>query len=194
MYDSKDELRAAAHRALKRLGYLIESERYGGARVEARKDGKLISIAIRTSANRKVGWMRDEKGQWRAMADADLIVVAAFDSENRPGKIEVFAFGPKDVKSVFDARLVRNLEKNANFKANAPTFASLDPPEKGRSSAGKYLRKHALWQTDFPIHGEANASPALEEKKAGLTIVEAKESLAVTYGVKPEAIEIIIRG
>lgn len=38
------------------------------------------------------------------------------------------------------------------------------------------------------------SAPAAAHAPAGLTIAEAKKALAATYGVKPEAIEITIRG
>jgi hypothetical protein len=49
-----------------------------------------------------------------------------------------------------------------------------------------------------PMPEEASESPILEPKSPepskGLTIAEAKEALASTFGVKPEAVEIIIHG
>jgi hypothetical protein len=40
----------------------------------------------------------------------------------------------------------------------------------------------------------ASAGPTPGRPEAGLTIAEAKKALAVTFGVKPEAVEITIRG
>jgi hypothetical protein len=128
------------------------------------------------------------------MSNADIVVVAALDNGVRPTKVEVLAFDPADVKKVFDERLRHNLSKNPRFPKGAPVFVFLDPAERGKTAAGKDLRKHALWIEELPIESpeQSDRSGAMAGKL--LTIAMAKEGLSKTYGVPPEAIEITIRG
>jgi hypothetical protein len=44
--------------------------------------------------------MRDEHGQWRGMADGELIVVATISAT--PGTADVYALRPEDVRAAFD--------------------------------------------------------------------------------------------
>jgi hypothetical protein len=196
MYDHRPVLRDAAKSALVTQGFRIQEEKRDGARLVLIRKGKTLSAAVRTSANRRVGWMRDAKGAWRAMREADLVVVAAFENAAVPSKIDVFGFQTSDVRSAFDERLKRNKEKNPDFASGAPVFVSLDPPERGRSSAGKDLQSKALWHEVISLEGNRvdRDDPLARELANGLTIAAAKEGLAKTYGVTPASIEIIIRG
>lgn len=56
----------------------------------------------------------------------------------------------------------------------------------------KGLKFEPMPQRDAPTAVEQRAAPALSPH--ALTITEAKKALALTFGVKPEAIEITIRG
>lgn len=196
MYDHQSELRAAAHAALVKQGYEIVEDRYAGARITLRKDGNTIATAVRTSVNRWVGWMRTATGDWRALADAEIIVVATFDDETRPSKIQVYCFRQSDIRSSFDERLETRTAKNPKLSKKAPVFICLDP-YKDRSR-GVNVKAKALWSLDLALGiGPASVERPAEKNhdiEPGLTISAAKQGLAKTYGVSTEAIEIIIRG
>jgi hypothetical protein len=83
-------------------------------------------------------------------------------------------------------------------------YALVTVPEvwKGHRSPVKYedtldqfgIDPDALaWQT-MPEPAEVETEEESEDEPAGLTIAQAKKGLALTFGVKPEAIEITIRG
>lgn len=50
------------------------------------------------------------------------------------------------------------------------------------------------WQSILQSDAKASLSSLREPTSAAMTIAEAKKGLAIAYGVKPDAIEIVIRG
>ncbi len=128
-YANQKPLRAAAEQALLKRGYNVEVVRgYGGARLVATKNGESVNVAVRTSSDRWIGWMRDENSVWRGMREADLILAAALNNQNA----EVFALNPTDVEKSFNENLESRQANNPDLQASAPIFVCLDPVPTGR--------------------------------------------------------------
>jgi len=149
-YANQKPLRAAAERGIANQGFKVEVVRgSGGARLTATKGGKSINVAVRTSSDRWVGWMRDENGKWRGMRDADLIVVAALG----PNGAEIYAFDSAPVEKAFDANLAAREANNAVLSKTAPIFVCLDTvaPGRGPSATSSNLKAKALWSETVPL-------------------------------------------
>src|ERR1700716_1686739 len=104
----KEQLRKGARAALVERGYsdieLISGPGIvPGARVNAVKDGKTWSIAVRTSSDREVALSRTPTGAWRTVSrkDLDLVLVAVPATDVLA--VDVFAFAPKFLLQVFKA-------------------------------------------------------------------------------------------
>jgi len=167
-YVNQKPLRAVAERAIANQGYKVEVVRgSGGARLTATKGGKSLDVAVRTSSDRWVGWMRDENGEWRGMHDADLIVVAALG----PNGADIYAFDSKPVEKAFDENLAARKANNAELSKTAPIFVCLDTvaPSRGPPATNSNLKAKALWSETLPlapaaevVAGEVAASNAEE--------------------------------
>ncbi len=149
-YANQKPLRAVAERALFNQGYEVEVVRgSGGARLAATKGGKSSNVAVRTSSDRWVGWMRDENAEWRGMRGADLIVVAALG----PNGADIYAFDSKPVEKAFDENLAAREANNADLSKTAPIFVCLDAvaPGRGPSATSSNLKAKALWSETLPL-------------------------------------------
>jgi hypothetical protein len=119
---TKTQLRECARAALEqRRGYVVTVDKgqgfVPGARLTAIRGGKEIKVAVRTSLDREIGFMRDRQGNWRTIPKVDLVVVAV-PADDKVGKrpsvevsVEVFGFDPKVLKREFDAALAAQRER-----------------------------------------------------------------------------------
>jgi hypothetical protein len=142
-----------------RRGYVVTIDKaqgfVPGARLTAIRGGKKIKVAVRTSLDREVGFMRDRQGNLRTIPKVDLVVVAV-PADDKVGKrpsveaVEVFGFDPKVLKREFDAALAAQLERHPDLSYKAPIFVSLDKVS-GRAGSG-VLKTKKLWREKLPLN------------------------------------------
>jgi len=149
---SKQLLRDAARAVLERRGERV-SLKHGpgivpGARLIASVDGAQPSrtVSVRTSQDRQVGLMRNEKGNWRTIAKVDEVLVAASSEDGTA--VEVLSFKPQVLADAFDDAL----GKRPNLKRDhrLPLFIPLD--DKRSRRAGEIitgLKRKCSWQETF---------------------------------------------
>jgi hypothetical protein len=162
---TKTQLRAYARTALEqRRGYVVTIDKaqgfVPGARLTAIIGGKEIKVAVRTSLDREVGFIRDRQGNWRTIPKVDLVVVAVpADDKVRKRRsveaIEVFGFDPKVLKREFDAALAAQLERHPDLSYKAPIFVSLDKVPGRASSSSSVLKTKNLWREELPLNSMA---------------------------------------
>ena len=176
-YAFQRTLRTAARKALERRGYQVSAVKgTGGARVDLERDGKKEWAFVRTSADRWIGWMRDEAtGAFKGFdeGDAAFVVVAALDNEETPTRIEVFAFSPADVRASFHDNLAARKASNPALAHKAPIFVCLDPMDRGvPADTGSGLKEKAIWNIDLSIPAMASG----DEPAAKPTPIEAADA------------------
>ena len=88
------KLLKAAEKALREVGYLVRRRRFKHYTIE--KDGVRQNIAVRTSANRWLGFAYRPQG-WLTLGDAaiDGFVIATFDDAEQPSAIIVYPVIPR---------------------------------------------------------------------------------------------------
>ena len=160
-YANQRPLRRAAEHALRAQGWSVDVVRgSGGARLKIRRGAEALNVAVRTSSDRWVGWMRVNGGQqWRGMRDADLIVVAALAGRTTA---EVYGFDPFVFEQSYNANLAARLANGA-LSDHAPVFVCIDPvaPSRGAASAGADLASRALWRTEVQLFGDDTPSSTM---------------------------------
>jgi hypothetical protein len=156
-----------------------------GERVQFWKDGQLVSCVIKTSNAGRISFGRRD-GKWSGLGSDFVVIVAPR------------ALGQEDYfVSMFDQRTMKIV-----FQANqdAQEKAGMDLPnwiapfhEEGRGArgVGDGFGDKALWIE--PLNSGSLPVASETEPVAALTIAQAKHGLAKTFGVSPEAIEIIIK-
>ncbi len=171
----------------------------GAYAFQTKKDGKSIKVGIKTAADRWVGVPRQPNGQWGLLSAVDLVFVVTVDSFYTPSEIQLYEFDPLVV-----------IEKAKKVYATAATHGQtglqwipLDHHE-GRSSTsmsagplgpvGKVIVAEQIKWIESVAASKETFEGAEQHSDIGLSILEAKRRLAITFGVNPEAIDITIRG
>jgi len=183
-------LRQSARKALSERGYeRIEPVRgAAGARLECTKNGASVLALVRTSANRAVGWMRDEAtGAWRGLHEAGVVVVAALDDESKPTRVEVYGFAPSALREALDAMLAVRVARAPELARSAPVFVYLDDRRPGLPGG---VKDAALWRTTLPLPGAQSASAAAA--KAGF-VARVREQFARLMGVPVDKVAVEFR-
>jgi hypothetical protein len=190
MNEHQGALRRAARKALAGQGFagIAPVAGSGGARLDCMKDGAPVLALVRTSANRAVGWMRDEAGDWRGLAEAGLVVVAALDDEARPTRAEVYGFAPAVLRAAFDDMLKVQLARLPELARTAPVFVHLDDRKPG---APPGVKARALWRVVVPLAGApaGAAAPAAAPDKAGF-VARVREQFARLMGVPVDKVTV----
>jgi hypothetical protein len=144
MNEHQTALRRAARTALTGRGWqtVTPVPGAGGARLECASETVRLLALVRTSANRAVGWMRDDSGALRGLDEAGLVVVAALDDEARPTRADVYGFEPAALRAAYDEMLAFRLAKAPELAKTAPLFIYLDERKPGLPGA---VKTRALW-------------------------------------------------
>lgn len=179
---SKEQLRHCAKRALEERGYMIERVLgqgiVPGVQLKATKGRRVLTIAVRTTNNRKLGLVRAENGKWRTISTVDEVVVAA--SAEKRGYAEVFGFDPDDIIKRFDAELSELIKRMPKLKKIPPVFVNLDDKHRKTSNKDSGLKTKATWSLFVPI--AAVAADNSGERNAGF-IERVKREFAELNGV-----------
>jgi hypothetical protein len=190
----KRQLRECARIALERRGLRVELKPGAGivpgARLRTFLGSDERQVAVRTSLDREVGFMRHPDGRWRTIIKVDEIVVAA-PSADDPNSAEVLSFDREALTQACDAALAAQLTETPKFSPKAPLFIALDPPKRQapnkrqlssrRRSSNVFwnLKEKAIWSTLIPLAdvptGKATTMPAksfIEQLKPGESFIE----------------------
>lgn len=145
---TKHLLREAARRVLELGGEEVRLKAGAGivpgARLEVLEDGRPVrTISVRTSLDREVGLMRNEKGDWRTIRNVNEVLVAAPSEDG--ATIEVTSFTPDVLIEAFNDALDKRPKLKRDYRL--PLFIPLDDKRGRRIGAIlKGLKAKSTWQ------------------------------------------------
>jgi hypothetical protein len=153
---AKQHLRDAAKQLLTDEGYKPEPVSgpgiVPGARLKATMGPAAgQQIAVRTSQDREVGFLRrDDNRKWRTIPKVHEVVVAVPSLNNPESWIEVLVFDSKTMIAFFDAAVKKAGSRALSHKA--PVFVALDDsPQKGSGALAGGLKAKARWHKEISL-------------------------------------------
>jgi hypothetical protein len=160
----KIDLRRAGRQALVDAGYLVKALSgpgfLPGARLEAVRGNEVLTVAVRATQERIVGFSRHPNGHWRTLETVDLVLVAT-PLKKSLRSIEVLAFSAAALTPLFDEALD---ESSAADTANSmPVFIPLDFGTKkqlGHSISG--LETRALWRRTIELESGSDVPTGMD--------------------------------
>ncbi len=202
--ERRDRLKEIAYETLQAQGYAVERLSGSGKSSMRRllKDGVEKIATIRTTQDRWFAFPRtkDDKG-WLTLDDANVVVVVSVDDKENPKFALVHIFEQADIKSRMDRAYAARMEANRSIPIGRGVWVSLYDDENGSASfvgagAGKAsppIAKVPLNKGELaPLPTAPIASNSAEFGSQPLTISEAKQRLAITFGVDPSHIKITV--
>lgn len=165
-----------------------------GQRVEFEDDGKRVRCVIKTSSEGRISFARRPDDTWSGLSECERVVVVA-PAEMKGSDLIVSMYDQKALLEAFEANLAA--QKKAGMEKLPSWLAPFHEDFRGARGVGDGFGTKALWSEPlFAAPATRTKSLAsMQNTTAGsLTLAEAKEGLARTFGVSPDAIEIIIRG
>jgi hypothetical protein len=144
----KTDLRRAGRQALVEEGYEVTALSgpgvLPGARLEAVRGKEVLTVAVRATQERFVGFSRHPNGHWRTLENVDLVLVATPIKKSLRA-VEALAFNASELIPLFnDAQKQTNDAEPIN---SLPVFIPLDSDNRkqlGHTVAG--LKEHAVWR------------------------------------------------
>lgn len=192
----RDVLPKALHILMRRCGQLTSISGQGimrGERNQFLQNGKLRSCIVKTSTHGRISFGKGN-GKWIGLEDSDFVVVVGPTAAHDPTRM-VSMFEKSAMKAAFDAN--QAAQEKAG-KGHLPNWiAPFHEEGRGARGAGDGFQGKALWTEPLdpkPGVPMSIAEGVLPESSPGLTIEQAKQGLAKTFGVPPESVEITIRG
>ena len=165
-----------------------------GQRVEFSEQGKRVRCVIKTSSSGRISFGHRDDGTWSGLSESDRVIVvapSAFEGKD----LVVIMFDQKVLVDAFEQNLAA--QKQAGMENLPCWLAPFHEDGRGPRGTGDGFADRSLWSepldgipTSTINHATNSPAPAVR----GLTLAEAKEGLARTFGVSPDAIEITIRG
>jgi hypothetical protein len=144
---------------------------------------------IKTSLGGRISFGLRDDGTWSGLSESDRVVVVApvvLDGDD----LMVSMFDQKVLKDCFEAN--HDAQEKAGMGHNIPNWiAPFHEEGRGVRGTGDGFAGKAMWTE--PLSPVPAAAPALLAPRK-LTLQQAKEGLALTFDVQPDAIEIIIKG
>ncbi|TGQ83744.1 hypothetical protein EN850_03095 [Mesorhizobium sp. M8A.F.Ca.ET.207.01.1.1] len=210
---NRDKLFKAGLMTLEKEGWEVSRIKGAGKSSVRRitKDGKSKVASIRTTQNTWVAFPRNKSDTaWGTLEGADMVVAVSVDEKDSPRFAQVHFVEGDEMRDRFDRAYAAR--KAAGYKMpvgrgiwlsmydleakNPVTLVGagigLDNPAVGRIplSSIKAGERDAAEEADDAEEAEGSA----DADEVPLTIAEAKRRLAVTFGVDPSAIKIIVEG
>ena len=187
----KAHLRGCARKALEDLGYSVKDMGGAGvvpgARLRISKGSKAETVAVRTSLERKVGFVRNPDGGWMTLPFVDRVVVVTPSAED-PNCAEVLGFTPAAIIKVFDKLLATRKKQNPDFSPKAPIFVALDPSKRGNKTY-QGLKKLSAWQRDVPL-ASVPSQPSAKGEPVSAFVDRVKREFAQLIGIKEENVTV----
>jgi hypothetical protein len=189
---------------LRSQGWAVEREPGRGKSSMRRitKGGVSKIATIRTTQDRWVAFPRtkDDKG-WLTLDDAEVVVVASVDEKESPKFAWVHVFDQADFKKRLDRAYAVRMKAKRRIPVGRGVWISLyreddGSPQLAGAGAG---RAEASRIAIVPLQKAAPDSPSLPaapplsgSNVRPLSIDEAKQGLALTFGVNPSHIKITV--
>jgi hypothetical protein len=197
----KTQLFEAGIRALEGAGYKVERVQGSGKssvrRIVNGKESKVVSI--RTTQDTWIAFPRTEHDKgWRTLDDVDLVVAVSVDDPHNPKFAKVHMLDGNEMRDRFNRAYAARKRAGHTIPIGRGVWVSLYIPEGNNPvshvGAGAGLNTPPI--ATIPIMGDERLAiePAagVENTFEPLSIPEAKRRLAITLGVKPENIKIVV--
>jgi hypothetical protein len=200
----RDRLWEAALSALKQQGWSVERV-LGSGKSSMRRitKGRIAKIAtIRTTQDRWIAFPRTkgDKG-WLTLDDSEIVVVASVDDKDVPKFAWIHLFDQADIKRRIDKAYALRMKAKRSIPIGRGVWISLYDEDDGSpklAGAGAGNASPPIAKMPLrPDGAQAAAIPLREPILSGgsvrpLTITEAKQGLALTFGVDPSHIKITV--
>jgi hypothetical protein len=159
------------------------------------KDGKTKRSITKSATfpNGRISFQRDGD-DWIGLDESDYVIIIGPIAADDP-TIMVSMFDKKTLRDAFDANHAAQAKEG---KGHLPNWiAPFHEEGRGARGVGDGFQEKAIWSE--PLYSGSRvpppaAPPPPRDRSTGLTIEQAKAALAKTFGVKPDAVEITIRG
>ena len=193
--------------ALEKAGWNVERVQGAGKsslrRIRKGSETKLVSI--RTTQDTWIAFPRDKQDErWTTLSDADLVLAVSVDDAEQPRYAQAHLIGGEEMRARFDRAYQARRSAGHTIPVGRGVWISLYQEEArdpvNRVGAGAGLTNQAIYRTSLDKLGpevqEEEVKPA-EAVQTGatrddLTISEAKRRLALTLGVEPSSVKIVI--
>ncbi|MDH2382845.1 hypothetical protein [Bradyrhizobium sp. CER78] len=165
-----------------------------GQRIEFDEGGKRVRCVIKTSSGGRISFGRRPDGTWSGLSECDRVAIVA-PTQLDGDDVTVSMFDQQVLKEAFEANLAA--QQKAGMEKVPCWIAPFHEHDRGVRGTGDGFGARALWSE--PLAATSPQANQIENKPPvvpirGLTLAEAKEGLARTFGVRPDQIEITIRG
>lgn len=197
----KTQLFQAGVRALEGLGYKVErvlgSGKSSVRRIVKGKESKVVSI--RTTQDTWIAFPRtDHDKGWRTLDEVDLVVAVSVDDPDNPKFAKVHMLGGDEMRDRFNRAYAARKRAGHTIPIGRGVWVSLYIPESNdpvsHVGAGAGLKTPPI--ATIPLVYDARpvieTAADVENDFEPLSIPEAKRRLAITLGVKPENIKIMV--
>jgi hypothetical protein len=160
-----------------------------GQRVEFTDRGKRVRAVIKTSSGGRISFARRGDGSWSGLSETERVIVVG-PTERHGDDLVMSEFDKRPIKDAFEANYAA--QKKQGMSDDVPSWiAPFHEEGRGARGVGDGFMKHASWTEPLKPVSVSTVGAAPMDR---LTIPQAKEMLARTFGVSPDAIEIIIKG
>ncbi|MGB3388491.1 MAG: hypothetical protein WBA88_10970 [Pseudaminobacter sp.] len=206
---TRSRLFKAGVATLEKAGWKVERIRGVGKssvrRITRGPESKVVTI--RTTQNTWIAFPRNKDDTaWGTLADVDAVVAVSVDEHDSPRFAQVHMIDGDEMRGRFDRAYAARHEANYTMPLGRGIWLSLyqkeakDPVTLVGAGAGldnPVLAKIPLDSIDAvepETAAEAEDTDEADTEDAPLTIAEAKRRLALTFGVSPASIKIIVEG
>jgi hypothetical protein len=195
----------AAIAALEQHGWKVERVSGSGKssvrRIKKAAESKVVSI--RTTQDRSIAFprMEDDKS-WRTLDEVDAVIAASVDDKENPHFANIHMLPGDEMRDRFNRTYTARLNAGHTIPLGRGVWLSLYADESanpvhhvGAGAGNKYppFAKIPLDPAAL-ISAENEADEGEPKAEEGLSIGEAKRRLAMTFGVDPSSIKIIVEG
>ena len=193
--------------ALEREGWLVTKPGgFGNARIRRiAKDGKSKLAAIKTTQDQWLAFARRNNGRWATLSDVDVVVVASVDPDD-PEFARIHLIDAEELRDRFDRAYAARRAANHTIPTGRGVWIALYENEAsdpvtlvgaGAGIANLPIDRVPLTEGGAPATRStattaAQSADASDPDERTLTIAEAKERLARSFGVAPSNIKITI--
>ena len=189
-------------RTLKENGWKVERvQGVGKSSVRRITKGKVSKmVSIRTTQDTWIAFPRDKKDkQWVTLSDVDAVIAVSVDDPDEPRFAQVHFLDGDEMRDRFDRSYKARMAARHSIPLGRGVWVSLyhqeanEPPNRVGAGAGLVHPPIAR----VPLSGSDDADDKHPEvpllgSDAPLSIAEAKRRLALTFGVDPEKVKILI--
>lgn len=166
------------------------------------KGGKSSVVSIRTTQDRSIAFPRmPNDKEWRTLDEVDAVVAASVDDKENPRFANIHMLPGDEMRDRFDRTYDARKKAGHTIPIGRGVWLSLYTPEANSPvhlvGAGAGLKHAAFAKMPLDPALLISGSGDLEdepEASDSLTIAEAKRRLAITFGVEPENIKIVVEG